>query len=372
MSIRGFAVALALAGPATEAGAPPADASSVTTERLETVVLAPDFSLPGLAEELQLRLRGRAIVDGGDPNARRVEPLVWILVDVGNPSTLELRLITSDGRLFRRSLRAEADERPRVAAGAVANMVDAIEQHRLEPNETGVVVPDPTPPPTVAEPAPEPAPQPPESPPPDPVKEPPRVPPHWLGVHLHPTAALGIGPPTDAPVFSGVGATLGGDLVFRSHAIVRAAVRVIGTRAGGVQLTRIRAAVHGGYAVRRRRFEFAVLGGVAIEPMVISDPIQTSSGTRTNPAPLFAGLLGLEPSFVVLHRPDRLELLVGPTFELGYSFEARSPAGAVRISDANADPLLRAGGLELAIAVGLQTRFALGQRRAARKPGPAR
>lgn len=364
MLTRGFALALALAGPPAEGGPSPDDARASAGDRLQTVVLAPDFSLPGLQSELDLRLHDRTIIDGGDPQAARTEPLVWVLVDADDPTTVRLRLITSDGRLFRRSLRADADEHARVVAGAVANMVDAIEQHRLQPAETGVAVPQPETPPDPDH-EPEPAALPPESPTADvsdpKAAAPPPPQPLWIGGHLHPTVALGLGPPTDTPLFAGAGGTLGGDVFFRSHAFVRAAVRVAGTAAGGVSLTRVRVAVHGGYALRRRRFEFAALAGVAVEPLIISDPLQSSDGAQRNPAPLFAALLGLEPSVVVLSRPRKLELLVGPTFELGYGFEARRPAGTVRITRPDTSPLLRAGGLELAIAVGLQTRFAVGR-----------
>jgi hypothetical protein len=334
-------------------------------ERFDTVIL--DGSTPepdALEAELRLRLATHEIVVARADMPRPGAAFVWVLVEP-RAETAHLRLITSDGRAFTREVETPPEEHARVVAGAIANMVDAIENNRIAPEETGAEVPMP--------PAPAPAPAPPETRPPEPapaMAPPPAHPPpprSWLGVALDGGLALAFGPPTDVQGVGGGIAGLGVHWIHRSGALATGQVHGVFARGGGYVAARARIYAGAGYAWRPSRFELLAHGGLVVAPIFVtgdSSDLRTAGGERRGAAPLVGGRVAISPGWLGWLKRERLALRMGITVDASYTVEARAPAGAIRISRDDGDTntaILRAGGFEIGALLSVEARFALGR-----------
>lgn len=343
---------------AVESAAADAPAESVV---LAVVLGADARTEPGLVDELALRVAPRMLAPAGETPP---EPYVHIAVQALDDARVELRLVVSDGRLFTREVPAQPDERARVVAGAVANMIDAIEHNRLAPIETGVEVPivEPNEPEPEAEPDPEAKPKPKRELEPEREPEPEPEPDAWIGMVGGGDLSLGVGPPTAVAGLTGVGGSLGVQLLHRSGALAALDARVTAWRASGVSLLRVRLSAIAGYAWQRERFELAGALGPTVELLRIGAALVQPSGGRRPSVPLLGGRLLARPSYAVLVRPAA-QLRLALQAEVAAAFEARSPAGAVQIfrtTPEGQEPIARAGGVELSLGVLAEGRFALG------------
>jgi len=213
----------------------------------------------GLPDELALRLGDRSIDSARTLATEPDGPYVWVAVDEVRAGAVEIRLIVSDGRLYTRTTEAPAEQGSRVVAGAVANMLDAIENNRLAPQQTGVAVPVPV---AQAEAGG-------ETTAPDGASTgtgegsggdvPPAaagavaVPRAWVGVVAGGGATFGLGPPTESAGVTGLGGGLGVQAVLERGVVVGLSGRGSGWRSEGVSLTRVRVAAVAGYAWRSGR-----------------------------------------------------------------------------------------------------------------------
>ncbi|MDC0718905.1 hypothetical protein [Nannocystis bainbridge] len=292
-----------------------------------------------------------------------------------------IRVITSDGRAYERSFAVEIGQEVRVVASTAANLIFAVEQGAVIPDQEDVAIPPPAAAPELV--PPEPAP--PEPPPPEPsppldmaeetgpkaqVQKDMSDRPRWeLGVGLHAAAVLGLGPPAYGGALGGGGGGLG--LEVRSPRGLAAALetRAIGQAEAGVGLGRLRVAIAAGYALRRGRFELPILVGLAIEPWWVTRageraPLAASGDDDTVARPpLLGGFLRLSPGWRARPSP-RLGLRVGPRIELGGSFGIDDHDGprVVGLADAVGVPRFRVGGLELSLGLELALQFGLGPR----------
>ena len=90
-----------------------------------------------LRSELALRLPDHALVS---PEDRGALPSGFLWIEAApREGALELQVITSDGRLYRRTVPLPAQgDAARITAGAVANLVDGIAQRTLTPDAVDV------------------------------------------------------------------------------------------------------------------------------------------------------------------------------------------------------------------------------------------
>ena len=371
MTPAGAAIAIALAlarvqdPPALDAE--PGAAAGV--ERFDSVILDGSTQEPDALEaELRLRLAAHEILVARAEMARPGARFVWVLVQPAEGDAVQLRLITSDGRAFTRLLEVASDQHAREVAGAIANMVDAIENNRIAPQETNAEVPTP---PAPAEPAsekaePEPAPGPEPSPPA--VGSAPMPPSSWLGVAIDGGVALAVGPPSDLQGLGGGSVGAGVRWIHRSGALATGELHALLARGGGFMATRVRVYAGAGYAFRPSRFELLAHGGLVVAPVFVTadrgaSDLRTASGTRRTAAPLVGGRVAISPGWFLWSRSDHGGLRLGVTIDAAYSVEARSPAGAIRILRDDGDTntaILRAGGLEIGAAMSLEGRFGIG------------
>ncbi len=369
-----LAALLGLAELASEAGLPPTEASasdasapaSDTIARpITAVVLDADQVDAELRAELELRASARDVVASDTIVELPAARFVWLSVAWIDDERARLELVDTDGRAYERVVTAPPAQLRRALAGTAASMMAAIERGEIAADRTGVAIPRPSTPP---KPPPDPVPQPATIATSAPVPKRAEAPPRWeLGPHASGLAVLGLGPPLDLDGFVAGGGALGVDARHRSGALVGGAARVLGHRRDALAIVRVRVAVTGGYAWRRGAFELLARAGVSVEPILLRDHgarahTITKDGTTTSRAPLVGALASLAPGLLVRrgrgHPPLRLSL----ELELAGAMEARRTPGVARFIDASASPpvsLLRAGGLELALGLGVGGWFAL-------------
>jgi hypothetical protein len=358
-----LALVLGLAAPEAAVDAAP---SEIAVRPIESVVLDGVRVDPALHDELELRAAGRIVVRSDvmtEPPAGR---FVWLTVTWRSAERATLELIDTDGRAYERAIEAPADQLRRAIAGAAASMIAAIERGEITAARSGVEMPLPTPPPTTFPVAPSAAVVVHHTPPATRAAPAP-PPPRWeLGPSLGASAVIGLGPPLELDGFVGGGGGVGLDLRHRTGALVGVGARVVGHARTELAIVRIRLALSGGYALRRGAFELLARGGVSIEPIVLRDGGEVvrplgPSGDATRAAPLVGVLAGIAPG-VLLRGKGRAPLRLSLDVELAASMEARSRPGVAQWIDgsaAPATPLLRAGGLELALGLGVGGWFAI-------------
>ncbi len=355
--------------PATTEPIPPEPATAVANPvevAAPLVIDSTSTDAPALREELTLRLPDRAIDFSTTPRDPQRQAILWVGVrELDTRDDVELRLITSDGRLYRRTLPAPPAHRARVIASAVANMIDAIERDAIQPTAVDVEIPpaqtplDPSPPQTQLEPPPPPLASTPTEPPPPSVEPAPRsaLPLAW-SVWLGSEATVGVGPPTDASGVAGMGGTLGLGWRHRRGAMVATELRVEGWDRG-VRSTRLRAAVLAGYGWRWSPWSLVLLAGPTVEGLWIDATLHRPSGARRGAPPLFGGRVTIRSSRRVWGR-DAVELHLGVQLDGAGSVETSRPLGAVRVvraTDDGFDTVARAGGGELSAGLVVEVRF---------------
>jgi hypothetical protein len=260
-----------------------------------------------------------------------------------------------------------------VAASAIANLLAAIEEDALPPDEEDVPLPpeqEPKPKPT---PEPEPTPPPKTSPPPQPRPRPPApLEPLELEAIAAGTAIVGMGPPAPGG-FAG-----GGGLLLLELRWPRGPLASLGVRSGWhrpepLTVGRTRISVGGGYAWRRKRFELRANLALDVEPWGARrdgarEPVLYPDGERRDRGLQLGGHLRLSPG---LRFPLRsgLALRVGPRIELAGSGLAQA-TGIARLLVADAagerSVVARVGGLELSAGLELGLAWPAARRAAQR------
>lgn len=349
--------ALAAAPASSSVDVPPPAESSAEIPALVIDAVSIDAAL---RDEMALRLAGRTLVATDALVDVPTTRFAWVGVEWTEPGHARLRIVVSDGRAYSRLVTAPASQLPRALAGALSNMIDAIEDDSIAPE--AVDVPVPLPPPAPAATAPKPAAPPRATPARAAVAKPER--PTWeLGPVIGGAALFGVGPPTDLDGFVGAGGSLGLDALHRSGALASVSVRALTHAKDELRLVRIRAAIAGGWALRRRAFELLVRAGVSVEPVVLRDRGHASSVSN---APLVGAFAMLSPAYVLRAKTRGLALRLALDVELAASMEATGSPGAIRWIDATTDErvsLLRAGGVEIALGASVGGWFALPKRR---------
>ncbi|MCY1058117.1 hypothetical protein [Nannocystis sp. SCPEA4] len=329
------------------------------------------FDEAAVLAALRLRLPRLPIERHGGP-APGESPHLYLQLSRPADDRGALRIITSDGRAYERSFPVEIGQEVRVAASTATNLIFAVEQGAVAPDEEDVAIP----PPAAAEPEPEPAP-PVAAPPPiqaEPTgpkgqapKDSPDAPRWELGLALHGAAVLGVGRKVYGGPFAGAGGGIG--LEVRSPRGFAAALeaRAIGQAEAGVGLGRLRIAVAAGYALRRGAFELPILVGLAIEPWWVTRageraPLLAGDDVVAQP-PLLGGFLRLSPGYRLQPRRN-LGLRVGPRLEVGGGFVVDEHEGprVVALADAIGVPRFRVGGLELSLGLEVALQFGLPSR----------
>lgn len=353
----GLVLTLALLGNASAPEAPPPMSQEDT--RVLPVVL--DDSIPGVEgvrDELALRLGGRSIVLASSPRDAPPSAFLWAGATPQDDGLL-LQVIVSDGRLYQRVVRRPPPgEEARVTAGELANLVEGIAERRLQPTRTAVAVPSLTQTKDVAppEPTPEPSDEPPRKTPPPPPPTQTRPRPVVASVWATGAWVAGLGPPADLTGTATAGAGLGGAWHHPRGLTVGGSLRAASWQRGGVRMTRARLALQVGYGWTWERWALVVRAGPHVEPLWIDTAVRRPSGPSRPRAPLFGGMATLSPR-VQIAEQSGFVLLVGPDLEVAGSFEAATPAGAVRILRDADTPLLRAGGMELGVGLTLEARL---------------
>jgi len=331
------------------------------------------FDEAAVLAALRLRLPRLPIERHGGP-APTESPHLYLQLSRAGDEHGAIRIITSDGRAYERRFAVEIGQEVRVAASTAANLIFAVEQGAVAPDQEDVAIP----PPALEDPAPQPEPAPPAAPPvldkseqtgpKAQVQKDSSDAPRWeLGLGLHAAAVLGVGRKVYGGPFAGAGGGIG--LEVRSPRGFAAALeaRAIGQTEADLGLGRLRVAVAAGYALRRGRFELPILVGLAIEPwwvtragerapLIVGDDVQAQS-------PLLGGFLRLSPGYRL--QPARnLGVRVGPRLEVGGGFVLDDHDGArvVGLVDAIGVPRFRVGGLELSLGLEVALQFGLPSR----------
>ncbi len=335
--------------------------SDPDAQRLPLVLDAGIAGDLALRDELALRLPERPIlglVSGEAP------PREFLFVGVGEASSgaLDLQVITSDGRLYRRRVPLPTQgDRARVTAGAVANLVDGIERRTLTPDQTEVEIPLEDPPaepevPPDAEPAIETTPQ----PEPDPRSSEPAPPGPALHLTLGGALALGLGPPEAVAGIVGAGGLLGAAWVRPKGLLLGGRVRALGWGEDDLCVARVQLWAQAGYAWTRGPWSVVAAGGPTVEPLSIRPAVREPSGTRRPSVPLVGLSASAGPRWRAWGRPQGPTLWVAFDLEMSVSAEARRDMGVLLVRDASTEtPLLRAGGVELVPTLSLELRTGL-------------
>jgi len=323
---------------------------------------------------------------------------VFIFVEAieGPPPRVVLRIVTEDGRLYRRDIDARPEE-VRVVASVAANVLLAVALGQVDPEREGVAIPvderqasveaavsesasasDPASDASDELLAPsEPAPLEIETEAEDAAEaegEPERWP-RRLAVALGGGPRLGVWPDYASPLAAG-GIAL--DVAYRAPArwLVAVTLGGEGRRASGepdsgsgpsaptststVVLTRYRLMVAGGYALRWGRFDLPLRTGPFVEATSLRQDRRPASLIERAGAPwLFGGAVAVDPGYVIPGRHEsrsggRVEITLRGTLGLGYAVASDGRPVTVNAGpDGLGDELVRFGGLELAVRLGL-------------------
>lgn len=331
-------------------------------------------------EELGLRLghleirRRWAMEADAAPDPTRL----FIRLTRAQSGRVRIEVITGDGRAFLRE--SDGGEQPeRVATSVAANLLIAIEESTVEPDVEDAALPRsnesedvdaavaalvPAPAPAPAEPAPDPEPPPPETSgtEPPPIEAVPPPPPTWqLGLGLHPTVLLAVGPPVYAGVFQAGGADVDVVARHRSGGQVGLAIRPTVRHNQGFALTRLRIALGGGYAPRVQRFELPITGALFVEPYWMRDDGEPLEFPEL--APILAGFaLRFEPG-ILIPVEGLGAVRVGAHAELAATgaFDGGLTVAGIASPDEEAfdDRLFRMGGVEASVGLGTRIWFDL-------------
>jgi hypothetical protein len=279
-----------------------------------------------------------------------------------------LTIVISDGRAFDRRIETGADDEEinRLVASTVANLLLAIEAGTVAADRGNVALPAPA---ASARPPCE-CPTPPGCPattevarPVEPVE--PRgsatsSPRFELGPSVAAVAVLGLGTPTQADRFAAAGAQVGLHGRLPRGAVLGVELRAIGRGEGaGTSMARVRAALGGGYELRRGTWSLGASLWATVEPWWFRGaPIDPP------PRPLFGLAARLTPA---LHQPrlagGAMALAIGPVLELAASASLAGGRPSVELvvvrEGGQERNRLRVGGLELSMGLAATLWFGL-------------
>ena len=330
-----------------------------------------------LRHALALRLPKLRLVSFASANPRMPGLAYWEVRYRTESQLVITRLILSDGRSYRRQATAPPERAPRLAASLLANLLPAIEQDRVVPDEGGVALPSGTgeqppraPSEDPARAAEEPAPvrdspreveraAGSEGPLPPQARQPARPAPWEIGLPVSGALAAGLGPPTD---LQGLAA---GTIEMSMWARVRqGGTALFGLRGawrqnGPFVMDRVRLSVGGGYVWRGRWLELPVLAAATLEWWRVRkggrvQSVVGPSGDPSGRSPLLGGLLAFAPGAAWWPGRGRVGLRLGAVVELAASGVPR--AGIIRVVERKGGrdrERLRAGGLELSVGLSL-------------------
>jgi len=365
----GLALAVASAPGSASAEA----AEQVRGQPVEAVLLrGRDVDDATLLDALQLRSPQRELsIPPWPSDARERYDLFAVATIERAGESLTITVVLSDGRAYYRTLPSSPTGAPREAASTIANMLAAIEEDELPPDEEDVPLPPEQEPDPEAEPESKPKTEPKPNPKPQPEPKPePETPPAELEGVLAGTIGIAVGPP-DPAGFVGGGGGLGLELRLPAAAVISLAVRSHWHRADGLTVGRTRISVGGGYAWRRGRFELRSVVGLDVEPWTVRregvrQPVAYPDGQEREFGVQLGGHLRLVPSLRV-PLGETVALRVGPRVELSGSALAQD-AGVARLlvpdpTGGTPSVATRVGGLELMAGLELGVAWALPRRR---------
>lgn len=290
----------ALGAPAAEAERPEAtpDAREDTVRLGRVYLRVQSVDLGTLRDGIALRVPHIELrtFEGSVPTPEdaRLAALVDVEPSGEDERELSLTIIVSDGRAFDRRLDVGADEdRARVVAGAVANLLLGIEAGTAVADRGDVPMPEAPVSPEAAT-----CPKVPAATCPDigGASSPPSPPPSTnLGLRAGVPITIGLGAPTDADRYTALGADLAGMLRFRRGALVGVSVRIGGRDLGDVGLVRARFGLGGGYVLRRGAFELEASGWLTVEPWWVRRGAAAASFAAGGEAMLLGGAARLGP-----------------------------------------------------------------------------
>lgn len=336
------------------------------------VVRVDGLDAESLEAELKLRAPDRELCDTARDAAVGGRTFAFVDVRVEDSGDVSLAIVVSDGRAYFRTVKhSKAGDRPvRVVGTSLDNLLAAIEESRVQPDQVDVPLPeDPEPnDETDDETDDEPDDDGPDPPPPPP-------PPKWsLFFDVAPAITLAIGPPSPAGLTS-----IGGqgivDVRHHGGGMLTLSVRGGGYEVDGFVAGRARVSVGGGFARRLGAFDLTAAMLLDVEPLwVRAEGSRTSilrpDGEQRDAVWSLGGHARIGaawvPQVATLNREgaaDRwVRLRLGPTVEVGGS--GLATGGVARLQrppdDGGTTPvdLLRAGGLEVSVllqlGIGLQ------------------
>jgi len=348
-----------------EAGPVQAATEEFRAVRVEIV----GFDEGALLAALRLRLARQAVErHGGAPPTE--SPHVYVQVTREANDAGRLRAITSDGRAYERQFEIEVGQEVRVAASTAANLVFAIEQGAVAPDQVEVEIPT-TPEATTEAVKPEPVPEVKSEPVPvvksEPVKAPVASTPGWeLAVGLVGVGVLGVAAPQYGGALAGAGGGLGMELRGRRGGALALDVRGLGRGGGEFAVGRVRVGLAGGYVWRRGMFELPVFVGAVIEPWWTRRSGEAATiyrdGTAVARSPLFGGFVRVTPAArIPVARGPLAAIRVGPLVEVAGSFAVDDGASVVGLANDDGVAQVRLGGLEVALGLAAAFEFSLGR-----------
>jgi len=352
----------------------PVDPRAPVAGRIGVAVLRADgFRDHGgeLERAISLRLPGLTLVPLGQhaPPAQFGSLRAFIEIE-RRAASVRLSLILADGRAYLRELEVDADDDVRPTAGALANLVAAIEDDTAVPDQENVPLPAALAPEpeaiTIEKPVPEDRPK----PAPVVIKPAPPPPPRWeLGPTLRIGGAIGLAPPG----LRGAGAGLGLDARAPSGLLLALDVQWLTRAADRFQLQRVRIALGLGYAFRRGGFELPIAALVGVEPWWLAQagrrvPLRADNGPP--PAPLLGLGLRISPGYSANFGKHGARLRVGARMELWTSGQAGAGLRRPELRLPNGPINLGGVELQLGLEVGVWLPVGRGVRRKPRTTGP--
>ena len=366
------ALCASLASPASK-DEDPAHASA--TELHGADVIADGIDAPQLLDAIRLRAPH---VDwaafGTRPKSGASEAALTAVVSArvapAQPDVAHLTIIVSDGRAFDRSIDlsgVQADEQPRLVANNIANIVAGIEAGTIEADRDEVPLPvAPTCPKCPA--APEPPACPTVEPEPTPRLPPPAPPAHAIGVSLGLPLLVGLGGPSDADRFAGLGGQLGVSARLRGGATFAIEYRLAGRRSvGDVGTRRNRVAFGGGYSLRRGQLELTMMLLGTVEPWVVRFEGERAAFQNIEREQILLGLSARVAPGIRWAKPEQsLSVVLTPFVELSASASPGDSFSIPRIVLPGEEASrIRVGGIEVVTGLATQVWFDL------RRDGPS-
>lgn len=326
---------------------PPQSESQPQSLKIQVALIG--FADDSILSALRLRLPTHAI---SRPAETAAPPDLYLRIERSDDTTAILKVITADGRAYDRRFAVELGHEVRAVATTAVNLLFAIEQGTVPPDQHGVEIPTTTTTPEPEQPVnPTPPPPPREPEPTPPSPDPPRKT-HTLSLVLHGAGTLGLGPPQNALAAAGGG--LGLDLRTPRGLAATFDLRAAGKQSPDLALARLRIGLGVGWIFRHRRLELPIIFIAAVEPWW---PLQSGRAVPLQRTPLLSAHLRVAPG--VRLELGRHALRVGPRLELGGGFVVDDGPRAVSLDAPDGTPRARLGGLELSLGLELALQLSL-------------